>query len=237
MAMPITALRMRSAASGTPTDPDWTSVLSLLNAVGADGSTTITDEKGLIWTPSGNAQIDTSLGYNSILLDGNDLISTPHASGWNITQVWTIELWIYALSVTGFQNLMGKRTGANFAPFTFALDGNKTRMRFGNGALNAWDIDNTGTINVATGVLTHIAFCHEIGGGGTVRQYVNGVQAGSAGYSGIAPTNASDVYIGAQSDSAGGYNGHIVAQRTTPGVCRYPSGTTFTPPTPPLPTS
>jgi hypothetical protein len=233
--MPIKALRLRNpGGSGSPTDPDYASVFSLLNAVGVDGSTTITDEKGLIWTPSGDAQIDTSLGYNSILFDGNDLISTPHASGWNLTVVWTVELWIYANSVTGFQNLMGKRTGANFAPFTFALDGNKTRMRFGNGALNAWDIDNTGTINVSTGVLTHIAFCHEVT---TVRQYVNGVQAGSAGYSGIAPTNGSDVYIGAQSDSAGGYTGHIVAERTTPGVCRYPGGTSFTPPTPPLPTS
>src|SRR5688572_4523977 len=106
--MPIKALRLRNpGGSGAPTDPDYASVFSLLNAVGADGSTSIIDEKSLIWTPSGDAQIDTSLGYNSILFDGNDLISTPHASGWNLAIIWTVELWIYANSVTGFQNLMG----------------------------------------------------------------------------------------------------------------------------------
>ena len=73
------------ADSGLGTgDYYWPIMSSLLHFDGADGSTTFTDEKGKIWTPSGNAQIDTSIGGfggASGLFDGTGdyLSSASHA--------------------------------------------------------------------------------------------------------------------------------------------------------------
>ena len=72
------------AADSGFTDPYWSSLASLLHFDGADGSTTFTDEKGKTWTPSGNAQIDTSIGGfggASGLFDGTGdyLSSASHA--------------------------------------------------------------------------------------------------------------------------------------------------------------
>lgn len=67
--MPIAAMRLRQSGPAGG-DPYWSSVRVLLNAQGADGSTTAIDETGRVWTPRGSFQIDDSTGHNVMLLDG-----------------------------------------------------------------------------------------------------------------------------------------------------------------------
>lgn len=228
-------LLLNAGGGGGGGDPDFATVISLLNAAGADGSTTITDVKGKTWTPTGDTQIDTSLGYNSILFDGNDRASTPDATDWDFgSGLWTIEIWLYPNSVTGFQNLIGKRAGFNFAPFTMALDGDKLRTRCSENSV-AWQVDQTSSIALSNNTLVHVAAVRDTSD--VFRQYVGGVQSGTGTFTGSLMTNLDSVYIGAQSDSAGGYTGHIVAVRANKGACRYPGGTSFTPPSPPFPES
>jgi hypothetical protein len=95
---------------------------------------------------------------------------------------------------------------------------------------------NGGTLFTASGRVPytwqHIALVRN---SGTIRLYVNGVQANSAANS----TNFTDPncrisgFIDTQA-SPYGYYGYISSARVIKGTCLYPSGTTFTPPTAPL---
>jgi hypothetical protein len=95
---------------------------------------------------------------------------------------------------------------------------------------------NGGTLFTASGRVPytwqHIALVRN---SGTIRLYVNGVQANSAANS----TNFTDPncrisgFIDTQA-SPYGYYGYIGSARVIKGTCLYPSGTTFTPPTAPL---
>lgn len=75
------------SAAGAATDPDFANRIALLHFDGADASTTITDVKGPIWTPSGTAQLDTAqarYGPSSLLLNGgaSDWVETPDTAAW-----------------------------------------------------------------------------------------------------------------------------------------------------------
>ena len=223
------------ASGGSGGDPYWANVVSLLNFDGADGSTTFTDEKGKTWTANGNAQIDTSQGYPAGQFDGNDFISTPSHADFDFgSGLYTVELWINPASVSGFQNLWRKSAGADWAPLSIALDGNKLRCRSSENG-SSWRFDATGTISISTGVLTHIAACRDAGG--YFRMYCGGLNAmpGTALYTGSVVPNSAGVCIGALSDANAGYSGLVRAARVTKGVCRYPGGTAFTPPSAPFP--
>ena len=211
-------------------DPHWANVISLLTFPGADGSTVFTDEKGKVWTPSGNAQIDNSLGYNAGLFDGNDRISTPDHVDWDFAYgLWTLEFLLNPSVVTGFQNIIRKGTGADYTPFTMALDGNKLRTRSAEFASGPWTVDQTSTLSVSAGSLVHVAAVRDAGN--VFRQYVGGAQSGTTVMNYLLFNVGSPVHIGALSDNTAGYNGLIRGFRATKGVCRYPGGTTFTPPT------
>lgn len=87
-----------------PFDPYYADVRSLLLMLGPNGSTTFNDEKGIVWTPSGNAQISTSLslyGGSAYLGDGNnDYITASSASLAVGTQDFCIEAWVAKLADT-----------------------------------------------------------------------------------------------------------------------------------------
>jgi hypothetical protein len=217
-----------NGSGGGSTDPYWFGVVSQLDAAGTDGSTTINDVLGKSWTANGNAQVDTSLGYNTLLFDGNDFIDTPSGYDSNFDwaeEDWCIEYWLYPLSVTGFQNIARRSTGSSFGPFSIALNGANLRCRCSESGAS-WQVDVTGSVTISTSALVHIVACRQ---GATFRQYVGGVQDGTGTFTGPLMTSTSAIYVGAQSDAAGGYNGHIRAGRITQGNCRYPGGITFTP--------
>src|SRR3990172_8980810 len=95
--------------------------VSLLHGDGVDGSTTFTDEDGRIWTPSGNAQIDTAqkkFGTGSMLFDGTgDYISTPDSIDFFFgTENFTVDLQYLKNSLPGVgesQSILSQTEDAN----------------------------------------------------------------------------------------------------------------------------
>ncbi|HWU70588.1 MAG TPA: hypothetical protein VN017_04465, partial [Pseudoxanthomonas sp.] len=65
---------------------------------GADASTTFTDDKGLTWAANGNAQIDTSLGYNTGLFDGAGDYLTTAATVNLLATPFCVEDWLYMVA-------------------------------------------------------------------------------------------------------------------------------------------
>jgi len=70
--------------------------------------------------------------------------------------------------------------------------------------------------------------------GGNIRTYLNGVQQGAANIGFTSSLNvggtAYSAAVGAWGNNSGNFTGYIDDFRFTKGYCRYPNGTTFTPP-------
>lgn len=128
MSAPHQALLMASVGS----DQYASSVVSLIHAEGADGSTTLTDAvAGNTWNLSGNAQIDTAqfrAGASSLLLDGTgDFGELPHDAKFHITGNLTLEISIRAVSWTAGGNYIVSRwTGVGTSSDVFILYYNTT---------------------------------------------------------------------------------------------------------------
>ena len=128
-------LRSFSQGPAGPSDPYWANVVSLMHFDGPDGSTSISDQKGRIWTPHGNAQLDTSQrkwGGSSILLDGSgDYLSTPSAAGLTFSNDVTVELFIRPSSVASNKTILTKRPASgNSSEFAVGIFDGKV---FANG--------------------------------------------------------------------------------------------------------
>lgn len=94
---------------GNGGDASWSSVVSLLNFPGTDASTTITDEKGRTWTAVGNAKIDNSLGYNTLLLDGaGDYVTATKDADFDwYGSDYTMEAWINPVDLSTWSYVDG----------------------------------------------------------------------------------------------------------------------------------
>lgn len=96
--------RLMMAGGGAVGDPYYADVRSLLLMGGPNASTAFTDEKGIIWTANGDAQIDTSVklygtgsyrGYGS-----NDWIQATDAALAPGTSDFCAEMWVRKLGDT-----------------------------------------------------------------------------------------------------------------------------------------
>lgn len=129
---------------------------SRLQFGGADASTTFTDDTGKIWTPFGNAQIDTSLGDQRALFDGaSDYITTPNHTDLEISssETWKIMFTMRFNSKAGFQTIVSK----GYAPLATAnswllqTDNGNGRLIFytinAGGGTGAIATESSGTIN------------------------------------------------------------------------------------------
>lgn len=213
---------------GGPGDADFASVTALLHFNGTDGSTTFTDVTGKTFTATGNAQIDTAQskwGGSAGLWDGSgDIVSSTNTSIITLSGDFTVEYWVRQVSNgsgvqshTHFYNSAGSNNGLNI---------------YRNASTGFLQVDNgltattAGTIAISLSTWTHIAVVRD---SGTIRGYVDGVQALShAAQSYPATINLSS--IGMFKGGLYAFDGHIDDWRVTNGLCRYPSGTTFTPP-------
>src|SRR3990167_5787652 len=110
----------------------------LLHMDGADASTTFTDEVGHVFTPAGNAQIDTAqskFGGASGLFDGTgDYITTPNSADFDPgTGSFTAEMWIRPAALTGIDGeghyLIGNVDFAT-GSLGWVLNINATNIRF-----------------------------------------------------------------------------------------------------------
>ena len=183
-----------------------------------------------------NAQISTSVfkyGTGSMKFNGTtDYLPTPAKTAFALgSGDFTIEMWVYQ---TASQNayiagqIDAAVTAASSAWYMYITSGGIPLFGAYSSTTQLLAISGIG---VSTNAWTHIAAVRD---GTNLRIYVNGVQ-------GVAPTAISTVSINTSSNSlavgrAGEYvtspfNGYIDDFRFTKGICRYPSGTTFTPPT------
>lgn len=229
---------------GGLTDPYWANVVSLHNWPGTAGSTTLTDAKGKTWTAVGNAQIDTTYGQ-ALLLDGaGDYTWTADHADFNLGSGLFTEEGFFRESVQNpIRQIIGQHdttggTGNANSSFLLLSDSGKLKFQVFMGG-SFYTAANASTH--ATNTIHHYAAVRDASN--VFRLYLNGVQVGSVTQSGTLNNSGQRLTIGAvmksNSPDPGNYyfNGRVLARRLTVGVCRYPGGTTFTPPAYPFATS
>jgi hypothetical protein len=214
-------------------DQHFSSVALLLHMDGADASTTFTDVKGNAFTANGNAQIDTAdfkFGGASGLFDGTgDYADTPDSATFSTgTSDFTIEAWVKKAADGALQYFCGQGSAAGVDRANSIGFSAANLFFYSDEVLFIGTIGAT-TFTVADGWM-HVALVRD---GTNIRVYKNGVEAGVQAVGASAAQNsASKFAVGRLGEFASNTaNGWIDDFRFTNGVCRYPSGTTFTPPT------
>ncbi len=218
------------AAAGYP-------VFSRLNFPGADGSTTITDETGIPWAAVGNAQIDTSLGYNTCLFDGaGDYIKTT-ATANIVGGPFCLEQWIYMLAAPSASAIMfcqddGTNNSQNFQ-VVISTGRVLSFTGWSGGSRGSYWTVATGSNLIPTGALCHYAIDFD---GVHTRLFIGGTMRGDATNvmweGSVLPLTIGSLLDGPNDESAfAKFNGHIVSSRVTL-ASRYTAN--FTPPSPPL---
>lgn len=229
------------------TDPLWASVRSLVHFDGANGATSITDQKGVVWTRAGGATISTAqteFGPSSLRLpnttgddDFNAAADLISPSG-NLKQQVTIEGWVRVDSLTGYQfnrnPLIGQGAASGSSEQSFGIDDGKVTFYRASG-LSGGSRVVQGTTVVAVNTWHYIAMTYD---GSVIRVFLDGVLEASAtdNTAGWQNTGRS-VRIG-RTVVAGyeqfrqGLQGYVDELRITR-ACRYTA--TFTPPSAPFP--
>lgn len=234
MSMLIDAYRFGGGGGGG-TDPNFSSVTSLLHFDGADASTTFTDVKGKTWTGAGNAQLDTAFskwGTAALLLDGSgDYIWTAHSSDFTPDVDFTFECWVRTQNIGSIRVIATKRGPST--GWQFQIDSSGTL------SVNFWGT-YAGGVAAATTVATlsintwyHVAFTQT---GGTWRVFIDGVLSATASPAGTHSASTTQLALGYDQIALSRFFiGHIDDVRVTRGVARYTS--TFTPPSAAFPDS
>lgn len=228
-------------------DEHYDKVVLLVRANGSDGSTTFTDESPSpkTITANGNAQIDTAVkkyGSGSLLLDGNgDWLSLADSAAWTFgTGDFTVETWAYFLANPASSSgdfgycLIGQTAVSNASRgWMLFIAGSSLSSCAVRGVVYSgsteYKAEGTGR-NLSLNTWYHLAMCRD---GNTLRMYLGGVQIGTVSITGVTVNDsAQPLMIGRFNDSGYTYyvNGHMDDICVTKGVCRYPGGTTFTPP-------
>ena len=147
---------------------------------------------------------------------------------------FTIELWAYSTLagtrqfLAGQINSGGLNSSASFTIEKTAANKLASAIYSGSTAYTA-----TSSADIRLNAWTHIAFVRD---GNTLRQYINGVQDGTIGVTGVTANDSStQLAIGRAGEfTTVLYFGYLSGYRFVSGTCLYPSGTSFTPPTAPL---
>lgn len=226
-------------------DAFFSNVSSLLHFDGADGSTTFTDEKGIIWTPSGDAKISTAqskFGGASGLFDGaGDYVSCAASSDFDIsTENLTFECFLRldAGETNGFLFSNRGIAGSLYANWNVAVIGGKLRAEFSDqntGGPGTIRLSLLSAMTLSTGVWHHVAVVRS---GSNVKIYLNGVQDATGTLSANpAAAAVGSVFIGYEQGQGSTYylKGWIDDLRITKGVARYTAD--FTPPTAAFPSA
>ena len=171
----------------------------------------------------------------SVFFDGTgDKLSVPNSADVRVgSNDFTLEAWVRFGNPAGdWDTIIGMWDAANTRRTV-------TLQRHNNSGYLYLYVSPDGGIgnakNANGGNLT-VNHWHHVAGvrdGNTLRIYQNGVQVGTASFSGSALNNTTDaLFIGNEKSSdSNNYNGYISNVRFVNGTCLYPDGTTFTPPT------
>jgi len=214
-------------SGGGGSDPYWASVVALVHADGTDGSTTITDSKGIItWTPSGDSQLSSTqskFGETSISFDGSaDFVVGSSDSVFQFAGDFTVEMWVYGNIASSAMLICSD--GAGGGSGKCYIQGSSVSI---NNTVIIYDfaLDTTNTWK-------HIALTRT---DNNVRLFQNGVQVGSTATS-SATADFRAPHLGHNSFNYSDlFTGYIDELRITAGVARYTA--TFTPPTVEFPNS
>ena len=202
---------------------------SWLHMNGTNASTTFSDEKGLAWATSGNAQISTlsyKYGGASGRFDGTgDYISTPNSSAISFgTGNFTIEFWMNVTTVAGANEHVFSKT-TNTRSRGWGMD--RTDSVAGDSGWDFWmGNDSAGQVffnaPIENKTWVHIAIERRAG---TIYLYVNGnLTNSSAGFNANYDT-VDPLWIGRQGTNY--YDGYVDEFRISK-VARWTSN--FTPP-------
>lgn len=112
-------------------------------------------------------------GYLAGLNSNSNFVSVPSNTLFNQNTGGSMEMWIYPLSVSGTQQLIGKGVSSN-VQFIWGLTGNIQFFRIGNTT-----VVNTGGATIAANQWTHIAVTWGGSGPYNINFYVNGSVSGS----------------------------------------------------------
>ena len=210
-------------------DPDYSSVSLLLHGNGTNGSTTITDNSPSPKTVTavGNAQISTAqskFGGASIAFDGTgDYLQAADTSGLRLESGdFTVEAWVNLTVGTDSAYVISKYNTFVTSPgivFAVLRNNHPTNAR---GLLVVLG-SNTALIGsnlIANNIWYHIAVTRS---SGSVRAFVNGVQAGTVFTNSTNLTDTAVLRIGSSNDNDAFVNGYIDDLRITKGVARYTS--------------
>jgi len=209
----------------------------MLHCDGSNGGTTFTDSSDSphTVTPTGNTHTDTAVkkfGTAAAQFDGTgDNLSIPDSADWEFgAGEFTIDTWVYATTTTAAAVVVqqGVVTGNDRSFWLrFKYDGTNL-MCF------AWSTDGTWqTKQLAdpdafpTGQWVHVAITRD---SNTLRLYIDGVQKNSTTETGSLHNSTQALYVGSDADATNSWNGYMDEIRIS-NTCRYPNGTTFTPPT------
>jgi hypothetical protein len=190
-------------------------------------------------TVNGNASALGAAKFGSYALslgatNTNDWLEVSHATEFNFgAGDFTIELWYYPISRGSYACVFG---AADY-PLTLY---HGTQVNSGNPSVafgpsnSAWF---SGASAMSLGSVTDNQWCHIaiVRQGDTFRAYKNGVQQATAttDSAGQALGDIPTLFFGKNGDF---YNKCLIDDfRVTKGICRFPNGTTFTPPTVALP--
>ena len=211
-------------------DPHWANVVSLLHFDGADGSDSFTDERGVVWSKHGPAQLDTDQkahGDSSLYLPGTAAL-TASSSGFVFgTGDFTVEF-LWRLPSTGGINANLVYWGALGETANPAMGVYMSSM----GWLALWGAGS----DLATGAtivgnqFRHVAIARA---GTSLRFFIDGQVQGVVGNS--ANISGSVMKIGRFASENYVPASHCDEFRVTKGVARYTAN--FTPPTAPFPNS
>jgi hypothetical protein len=190
-----------------------------------------------------SAQISTSVfkyGTGALKFNGTtDRLSTPAKTAFNLgTGDFTIECWINTASISATEYFVGQgNSSLTDRSYQMAVvNTGAVSVQVFNAAQTSLQTDTSSSV-IAINTWYHIAFVRD---GNTVRLYVNGVQGGTGNVTGFTINPSTSILgLGALGDYGASslFNGYIDDFRFTKGICRYPSGTTFTPPTAAFPNS
>ena len=143
---------------------------------------------------------------------------------------FTVELWYYPIQRGRYSRILGSTVDQPFSIY-HGLEINSGNPTVGIGPSNAAWFTNASAISlgaVTDNQWVHLAVVRQ---GDTFRVYKDGVQQGTASTDSAAQSvgNITSLRVGRNGDF---YNKCLIDDfRVTKGVCRYPGGTTFTPPT------
>jgi hypothetical protein len=224
-------------ASAPTTDPYWASVVLSMPMQGTNGQTSTVDVSSYARTITrrGIAALTTTQSYGGS--SSMDLSYGASEGHWECADApeldmdageWTVEAYIRSGSGGGgFGHWYTKSINAadgmtlGIAPTTAVHRASGTN-------------DLSASFASIQDTWKHCAWVRDASN--VRRIYIDGVQVASGTLS-FTQTNTQVLLIGHFNNTSFAANGYLAHVRVTKGVCRYPGGTTFTPPSAPFPTT